>query len=155
MSMIHILKTYSVVLLVVYLMAGCASSVSSGAYSRSQTGTPQQVELGYVESVRPVLIEGTKSNLGTAAGAAIGGVAGGSVDGGTARTLAIIGGAVLGGLAGAATEEGITRQRGQEITVRLDNGRMIAVTQGGDVQFNAGQRVRILTAYDGATRVTP
>lgn len=155
MSTIQLLKSCSMVLVVVYLLMGCASSLSNDAYSRSQTGTPQQVELGYVESVRPVLIEGTKSNIGTATGAAIGGVAGGSVNGGTARTLAIIGGAVLGGLAGAATEEGITRQQGQEITVRLDNGRMIAITQGGDVQFVPGQRVRVLTAYDGATRVTP
>jgi outer membrane lipoprotein SlyB len=155
MFIVQILKNYLIVLSMVFLMVGCASSLSSDAYSRSQTGTPQQVELGYVESVRPVLIEGTKSNIGTATGAAIGGVAGGSVNGGTARTLAIIGGAVLGGLAGAATEEGITRQRGQEITVRLDNGRMIAITQGGDAQFNPGQRVRVLTAYDGATRVTP
>lgn len=152
---IQILKTYLVVLLMAYFVTGCASSLSSDAYRRSQTGTPQEVELGYVESVRPVLIEGTKSNIGTATGAAIGGVAGGSVNGGTARTLAIIGGAVLGGLAGAATEEGVTRQRGQEITIRMDNGRMIAITQGGDELFNPGQRVRVLTAYDGTTRVTP
>lgn len=155
MFIIQTVKIFLVILLVVSFMVGCASSLSGGAYSRSQTGTSQQVELGYVESVRPVLIEGTKSSIGTATGAALGGVAGGAVDGGTARTLAIIGGVVLGGLAGAATEEGITRQQGQEITVRLDNGRMIAITQGGNEQFMPGQRVRILTAYDGTTRVTP
>lgn len=154
----YIEHTYRVVLLVVlgtFLLSGCASSLSDSAYSRSRAGTAQQVELGYVESVRPVLIEGTKSNIGTAAGAALGGVAGGSVDGGTARTLAIIGGTLLGGLAGAAAEEGVTRQRGLEITVRLDNGRMIAVTQGASGQFSPGQRVRVLTSYDGAIRVTP
>lgn len=155
MDSIKIFSIVSMLVLNGFLLGGCASSLSGSAYDRSQARTAQQVEFGYIESVRPVMIEGTKSNIGTAAGAALGGVAGGSVDGGTARTLAIIGGTLLGGLAGAATEEGITRQRGQEITVRMDNGRMIAVTQGANELFNPGQRVRVLTSYDGTIRVTP
>ncbi|NJN45518.1 MAG: glycine zipper 2TM domain-containing protein [Candidatus Competibacteraceae bacterium] len=142
------------VLLLGLLVSGCAPSLSGSAYSRSQARETQQVQFGIVEGVRNVLIEGTKSGVGTVSGAALGGLAGSTVGGGRGKAAATIGGAVLGGLAGAATEEGVTRRRGLEITVRLDNGRFIAVTQEADEIFNPGERVRILTGYDGTTRVT-
>jgi len=62
-------------------------------------------------------------------------------------------GAVAGCLAGSAVEEGVTRQKGLEITVRLDSGRTIAVTQGADEYFRPGERVRVLSE-GGTTRVT-
>ncbi|MEE4377100.1 MAG: glycine zipper 2TM domain-containing protein [Candidatus Competibacteraceae bacterium] len=142
------------VLLLGLLISGCAPSLSGSAYSRSQARETQQVQFGTVEGVRNVLIEGTKSGVGTVSGAALGGLAGSTVGGGRGKAAATIGGAVLGGLAGAAAEEGVTRQQGLEITVRLDNGRFIAVTQAADEIFNPGERVRILTGNDGTTRVT-
>jgi outer membrane lipoprotein SlyB len=62
-------------------------------------------------------------------------------------------GAVVGGLAGAAAEEGLTRKDGLEITVKLDNGSMIAVVQEADEQFHPGERVRLVES-GGTTRVT-
>jgi len=56
-------------------------------------------------------------------------------------------------LAGSAIEENVTRQPGLEITVRLDGGRMTAVTQAADESFRPGDRVRVLTSYDGTARV--
>jgi outer membrane lipoprotein SlyB len=50
-------------------------------------------------------------------------------------------------------EEGVMSKDGLEVTVKLDNGRMIAVTQEADEQFRVGERVRILSG-GGATRVT-
>lgn len=135
------------------LVSGCAASQSGSAYSRPQARQAQQVQLGYVEGVRQVQIEGTKTPIGAGAGTVIGGIAGSSIGGGRGRSIATVGGAVLGGLAGAAAEEGITRRPGLEITVRLDDGRMIAVTQEADEAFYQGERVRVLTAYDGTTRV--
>ncbi len=151
------LKTVRVVTVAVLagaLVNGCASSMSGSAYTREQARQQQQVQLGVVQSVRNVLIEGTKSGVGTAAGAAVGGVAGSNIGGGKGQILGAIGGAVLGGVAGAAAEEGITRQPGLEITVRLDNGQMTAVTQAADEGFSPGERVRVLTGYDGTARVT-
>ncbi|MCP5419190.1 MAG: glycine zipper 2TM domain-containing protein [Gammaproteobacteria bacterium] len=136
------------------LVSGCAPSLSGSAYSRSQARETQQVEFGVVEGVRNVMIEGTKTPVGTVTGAALGGLAGSTVGGGRGKAAATIGGAVLGGMAGAATEEAITRRQGFEITVRLDNGRFIAVTQEADEPFNPGDRVRVLRGYDGTTRVT-
>jgi outer membrane lipoprotein SlyB len=153
MNSVRIVSLLIIALLSSMLISGCASSLSGSAYSRSQARSAQEVQLGYVESVRDVQIEGTKSGIGTAAGAALGGVAAHSVGNGTVRTLATIGGVLLGGLAGAATEEGVTRQPGLEITVRLDSGRVLAVTQAADEPFYPGERVRIITAYDGTMRV--
>ncbi|HHO70051.1 MAG TPA: glycine zipper 2TM domain-containing protein [Halothiobacillus sp.] len=135
-------------------LAGCASSMSGSAYSRSEARSAMDVQYGTVQSVRSVLIEGTKTPIGAGAGAAIGGLLGSTVGGGTGRDLATVGGAVAGGLAGAAIEEGITRQQGLEITVRLDNGRTIAVVQAADQQFLPGDRVQVSTTRDGRTRVS-
>ncbi len=74
-------------------------------------------------------VEGTKTPIGAGAGAVVGGVAGSTVGGGRGSVVGATVGAVLGGVGGAAAEEAITRQRGLEITVKLDSGRMIAVTQ--------------------------
>lgn len=135
-------------------VAGCASSMSGSAYTRSQARQAAQVQYGVVESVREVLIEGTGTGVGAVSGAALGGLAGSNIGRGRGQVAGAIGGAVLGGLAGAAVEEGVTRQTGLEITVRLDNGRVVAVTQAADEPFYPGERVRLLSAADGTARVT-
>lgn len=134
-------------------LAGCASSKSGSAYTRDQTRQEMIVRTGVVESVREVQIEGTKSGVGTAAGAVVGGVGGSNVGGGKGQIVGAVVGAVVGGMAGAAIEEGVTKKTGLEITVRLDNGQLTAVVQEGDEIFHAGERVRLLSGA-GGTRVT-
>ncbi|MBL8251654.1 MAG: glycine zipper 2TM domain-containing protein [Candidatus Competibacter sp.] len=146
--------TVTALVLVSALVAGgCASSMSGEVYSRGQAREAQDVRLGYVESVRSVLIEGTKSGVGTLGGAALGGIAGSNIGKGKGQVAGAVGGAIVGGLAGSAIEENVTRQPGLEITVRLDGGRMLAVTQAADQSFRPGDRVRVLTSYDGTARV--
>lgn len=137
-------------------VSGCASSRGGDVYSRDQARAAQTVTWGTVQAVRAVRIEGTRSHVGTASGAAVGGLAGSSVGGGTGRAIATVGGAVLGGMAGAAAEEGITRTSGVEVTVAMDNGNTIAVVQEATANdsFAVGQRVRVL-AGGGVTRVAP
>ena len=138
----------------VLVLTGCASSKSANVYPRSQARTEMYVRLGVVDSVREVTMEGTKSGVGGASGAVIGGVAGSSVGGGRGQIIGLVIGALLGGMAGNAIEEDATRRRGMEITVRLDNGPMIAVVQEGDpLEFRPGDRVRVLSG-SGETRVT-
>ena len=134
-------------------LGGCASGTGGKDYSRDQTRAVQEVQMGVVESVREVNIEGTKTPIGAGAGAVVGGVAGSTVGGGRGSIVGATLGAVLGGLGGAATEEAVTRQKGVEITVKLDSGRMIAVTQAADEEFRVGDRVRVLSG-GGATRVS-
>ena len=156
MNMKRMLQRLGLVLITGAFLIGlsaCPASLSGSAYTRSQARSLQTVEIGTVDSVRQVLIEGTKSNVGTATGAALGGIAASNIGGGRGQVAASIGGALIGGLAGAAAEEAITRQPGLEIIVRLDSGRMVAVTQAADEPFRPGERVRVL--YDGGTaRVT-
>ena len=152
----RVMKTTATVAMVLaagLMLSGCPASMSGGAYTRDQARQAQDVQLGYVESVRQVMIEGTKSGVGTLGGAALGGVAGSTIGKGRGQVAGAIGGAVLGGLAGSAIEENVTRQPGLEITVRLDSGRMVSVTQAADQPFYRGDRVRVLTSYDGTARV--
>ena len=132
---------------------GCASSLSGSDYSRDQARREQSVRMGVVESVRDVQIEGTRSGVGPAAGAVIGGVAGSNVGRGRGAIVGSVLGSVAGGVAGQAAEQASTRQMGLEITVKLDNGSLVAITQAADEAFRPGERVRILS--DGrTTRVT-
>lgn len=136
-------------------LLGCASSLTGDTYTRGEVRKAQVVRMGVVESLRPVKIEGTKTNIGSAAGSIVGGVAGSEVGGGKGSIVAAVIGAVAGGMAGAAMEEGITRTQGVEITVREDSGVLRAYVQQmneGEI-FRIGDRVRILTV-NGTARVT-
>jgi outer membrane lipoprotein SlyB len=135
------------------LLAGCPAGLGGKDYSRSQARTVQEVRMGIVESVREVRIEGTKTPIGAGAGAVVGGVAGSTVGSGRGSVVGTAVGAVLGGLGGAAAEESVTRQKGVEITVKLDSGRLLAITQAADEQFRVGDRVRVLSG-GGVTRVS-
>jgi outer membrane lipoprotein SlyB len=142
-------------LLAVLSLGGCASSLEGDVYTRAEARKPQTVEMGYIDALRPVRIEGTKSNIGAGAGAIVGGVAGSGIGGGRGQAVAAVIGAVAGGMAGAAVEEGLTRTQGVEITVRLDNGQMRAYVQAvseGEI-FRVGDRVRILMV-NGNARVS-
>lgn len=145
---------YSLYVLLFVLFAGCAASNSGDVYRRDQTRQAQTVKMGVVESVRMVKIEGTKSHVGTVAGAVVGGVAGSTVGEGKGSIIGAVVGAVAGGLAGSAIEEGVTRKDGLEITVKLDNGTMLAIVQeAAGETFHPGERIRVLEG-GGETRVS-
>jgi outer membrane lipoprotein SlyB len=135
------------------IIAGCARGLGGGDYSRTQARAEHSVRLGTVESVRQVTIEGTRSGVGGAAGAVVGGIGGSTVGHGRGSAAAAVLGAVVGGIAGQAAEEWGTRRDGLEITVRLENGNLVAVTQEADEQFYPGDRVRIVSG-GGVSRVT-
>ena len=135
-------------------LAACATSNSGEVYSREDARKVQTVRMGVVESVRQVKLEGTKTPIGTVAGAAVGGIAGSAVGGNdTVSAIAAVIGAVAGGIAGAAIEEGTTRTDGVEITVKLDSGSLIAIVQEATDQFTPGERVRLIES-NGNTRVS-
>ena len=134
-------------------VVGCASSRSGGIYTRDQARQEMTVRTGIVESVREVRLEGTKSGVGTLAGGAIGGIAGSNVGGGKGQIVGAILGAVAGGLAGSAVEEQTSTKNGVEITVKLDNGSLVAIVQEADEIFRPGERVRVLSSR-GESRVS-
>lgn len=139
--------------LVSVVLVGCASSQSGSSYSRAQTRGEMTVRMGVVESVRQVTIEGANTPVGTVAGGVIGGIAGSNIGGGKGSTVGTVLGAVAGGVAGQALEEHATKKQGVEITVKLDGGQYVAITQEADEQFHPGERVRILSGQ-GVSRVS-
>jgi len=135
-------------------ITGCASSRSSEVYSRDQARQAHTVETGTVESVKEVMIEGTQTPLGAAAGGIAGGVLGSTIGRGSGRTLATVGGALAGAAGGALAEEAMTSKKGLEIVVKKDSGETIVVVQEADVPIHPNDRVRILRGNDGTTRVS-
>ena len=137
------------------VITGCAQpGLGSGNYTRGQVRGEQAVRFGSVESVRDVVIDARDTGTGTLAGAAIGGVAGSTVGGGSrANAVGAIAGAVVGGIIGNAVEKNSNDRKGVEVTVRLENGNVIAVTQEKDEDLRVGDRVRILSGQ-GTTRVS-
>lgn len=141
-------------LTMVPFVSGCASSNSGEVYSRDQARQAQTLEYATVVSVKNVTIEGTKTVFGTSVGGVAGGVLGSTVGSGTGRTVATVIGALAGAAMGTAAEEGATRKPGLEIVVKKDNGSTIVVVQEADVMIAPGDRVKIITAGDGTTRVS-
>ncbi|GGP23586.1 glycine zipper 2TM domain-containing protein [Silvimonas iriomotensis] len=134
-------------------LAGCASD-SANTYSRSQAMRTATAQAGTVESVRSVRIQNDTNAIGTIAGGVIGGAAGSQIGGGNGAIVAGVLGAIAGGVAGNQIEKQGTTQNAYEITVRLDNGQRLVITQAADMAFSVGQRVDVVS--DGqTTRVVP
>jgi outer membrane lipoprotein SlyB len=92
--------------------------------------------------------------FGALGGGALGAVAGSAIGGGRGSILTGIIGGIAGAVAGNEVQGRMDRHNGLEITVRLANGDLRAITQADDGQmFYAGQQVRLLSS-GGITRVT-
>lgn len=143
-------------LLAAATLAGCATPSASGnVYNYGQAQREQISRNGTVLNVRNITIQPeSTTGAGTIAGAAIGGLAGNQIGGGTGRTIATVLGGLGGALAGTSVERGVQRQAGYEITVRLDNGETRVVAQEADIPIQVGQRVQIVSG-SGPTRVIP
>ncbi|MBI1965610.1 MAG: hypothetical protein HYV99_02900 [Betaproteobacteria bacterium] len=138
------------------LCAGCASAPWEGDRNPGRPPQAQGQETvyeGVVESVREVEVDSARTGVGPMAGAVIGGTVGGEVGRGRGSAAGVVVGTVIGAVAGEAAAQAGTLP-GLEITVRLDEGRVIAVTQRKDAAtFKPGDRVRVLA--DGrSARVT-
>ncbi|MDN5835778.1 MAG: hypothetical protein L0H12_00325 [Nitrosospira sp.] len=135
------------------VLSGCAAGLSGSDYSRDQVREIQSVRTGVVESVREVKIEGTRSKIGAVAGGVAGGLGASTAAEGRLGVIFGVLGALVGGLLGQAAEQAVTSRTGHEITVRLDNGSMVSITQAADEEFKPGERVRILSG-GGVSRVS-
>ncbi|HET9404907.1 MAG TPA: glycine zipper domain-containing protein [Burkholderiales bacterium] len=136
------------------LLAGCASAPwdDDGRGHRARPQPEHREYAGVVEGVREVQIDSERTGVAPMVGAVFGGAAGSSVGSGRG---AVVGG-VVGTVAGAVIGEAAAQhgsQPGLEVTVRLDEGRVIAVTQPAGETFQPGDPVRVIS--DGrVARVT-
>ncbi|WP_342052837.1 MULTISPECIES: glycine zipper 2TM domain-containing protein [unclassified Cupriavidus] len=141
-----------------FTVTGCASlNPQEPIYSASQVQRADYVQTARVESVRPVLIDNSSqasSLFGTIGGGLLGAVAGSAIGHGHGSLLAGVAGGLGGALAGNAIQSHVERTQGLEITVRTPDGRMQSITQPASAgQFYPGQPVRLISGYDGTTRV--
>ena len=144
-------------------LAGCTTTHAGDPYysqSSARQYDPrniggQTVYYGVVEGVREVSLQRNEGIGGGAVlGAVIGGLVGNQIGSGSGRTAATIGGAAAGGYIGDRVQDNRNYERGIEVTVRLDNGRRMAVVQNQDYRFYQGQRVRIV-GHGANARVAP
>jgi outer membrane lipoprotein SlyB len=136
------------------LVAGCVTPPQSASvYNYYQTQNEQSVRFGTVESVRNVTIANPESGAGTLGGAALGGLAGSNIGSGKGEAAGAIAGALLGGVLGQHIESSANKRNAFEITIHLDSGQLVAITQEADEQFRPGERVRLL-GNGQTTRVT-
>ncbi len=141
------------------LLGGCATENYSAQTYRTGL-VAQRVKLGHIIAIKPVVLSqpnsaNTAGVVGAVGGAILGSQLGGASNNYAIHSLGALGGAVLGGLAGQAVGNNRGHQLGRLITVRLDNGRLMAVTQATMPGLYVGERVQVLYSPDGNTRVLP
>jgi len=140
-------------------LSACATTPAGSAdmYSGFDTQREASVRMGIVESVRPVTIDGSNGQpgvFGAIGGGLLGAVAGSAIGHGRGSLFSGILGGVAGAVAGDQVQTHLERHPGEEITVRLDDGALRAVTQNvSEGRFYPGERVRLLSE-GGTTRVT-
>ena len=158
----------SITALALLALAGCASlppglaggySTSADAYNIGQARRSQNVRLGVVIAVRDVELAPDPSTkvVGSGIGALIGGLVGHQIGGGNGKTVATAAGAIAGAVGGNKVAARAYRQPGLAVTVKLDGGQAIEVTQAADIAIHAGQRVEVIGNGwgDSPVRVVP
>lgn len=132
-------------------LAGCETApYGNSGYSRpapsyGSRGPARCDSCGVVKEVQQVYVE-KKSNgtLGAVIGAVAGGILGNQVGKGDGRKAATVAGAVAGGVVGNKVA---TANNGTDvawrITVRLDNGQYVTVTQAEDARVREGDYVQV------------
>src|SRR5258708_13316227 len=104
----------------------------------------QRVEYGVVEHI-DLFREGQSAptGLGVILGGLAGGVIGHQIGGGFGNTAATVAGAVGGALVGNNIERANARDR-YRVTVRLDSGARLELTEIGEGELRPGDRVRVV-----------
>ncbi len=149
------MKVLFAFVLILVMLIGCAPHYRSSGYNPDDVGKPITIQKGEVENIRNAEIEhNDDTGFGGLAGAYAGGVAGSAVGDGKGKALATVLGVVIGAIAGSSMEKSGNKREADEITVRLDDGRVFAVVQEkGSEKLQIGDRVEVLKTADGRMRV--
>ena len=132
------------------LLTACSSNTP---VANNQAGTMSKEEVvsiqkGTVASVKKVSIMGRRGNAVGTVGSITGSIIGSSVP-----VAGSIIGSLIGGAVGSEADTHLSKQDGLEITLQLDNGERVVVTQLAKTAFKAGDRVQ-LTLRDNVAQVT-
>jgi outer membrane lipoprotein SlyB len=128
-------------------LAACASNPGN-SYGNNGMASPAPYsntcyDCGTVERVDVIQTTGTSSGGGAVLGGVVGGVIGSQVGDGDGKKAVTVAGVVGGAVAGNAIEKNMAKT-GYQVTVRMDDGRRLTVTQGNVAGgLRAGSRVRL------------
>ncbi len=145
------------ILISIFLITACAQKIGGTDVNVNQTGIASSVTFGTVMSIIDVNVNDDNSGtavLTTIGGGVAGGFLGSEIGKGSGNTVAKIGGAILGAIAGSEMTKILNNQAGYQLTIRLDDGSIIAIVQGTDIKFARGEKVQIITS-NGKKRVLP
>jgi outer membrane lipoprotein SlyB len=152
------ISRYAVIVIAAALTSGCAD-MRPVRYGETATPAPinerVQDRYGRIARVEIVQVDDDyRFGVGTAVGAVAGGIIGSNIGGGSGNTLATVLGAVAGGVAGTAIESKTRKQQAQQVTVDMDTGGRLVITQPIDSRLRSGMRARVEGSGDTA-RVVP
>ena len=150
------MKTLKSINLVFILIIGAACSMTDykpESISKYQAGEIETVLVGTILQLESVVIEGNR-DLGAAAGAAVGGDLGSDND--KAPVAAGVIGALIGSAVGAEIGSKVNEKRAIELTIQLDNERIISIVQevSEKYSFFEGQKVKVVKS-NYRSRVQP
>ena len=138
---------------------GCSSNKQASRYPTAAAGIAHTLETGSIVNARRIVIDGESTNMGVyggvVAGGALGTALGGEV-GGTGLSAAVggVGGTIAGMVLGPKLEKKMNSKPGDELTIEMDDGRMIVVIQEvREPEFYPGERVRVHLDNHGNSRV--
>jgi len=147
------MKRLLVAAAVMAALAACTTT-SPDVVTRYDAQRMSTVLDGVVLSTRPVVVEGSQSGIGAAAGGVTGAIAGSTVGGRREGAVGGVLGAVVGGVVGNAVERFGTREEAVELLIQLKNGERRAIVQAkGGESINPGDSV-VLVTTGGKVRVT-
>ena len=121
--------------------------------SKYQAGKIETVLIGTILQLESVIIEGDR-DLGASAGAAVGADLGSDND--KAPVAAGVIGALIGSAVGAEIGSKINEKRAIELTIELDNGKIISIVQEVSEKYSFFERQRVkIVKSNYRSRVQP
>lgn len=138
-------------------LTSCSKEISSDVYVTATVGEVNSTYTGIVRKARVVRVEDGDCNDEYAAGAVVGGVAGGIVGACAVddepNPIATTAGAVGGLIAGTMIEKRLRSQRGIEYTIELERGDLVTIVQGTRNPIAEGTPVYLIIGGYGRSRV--
>lgn len=129
-------------------VTSCSEHGATDRYRANQVGVAQETATGTIIAMQDIVIDADDAKMGTAIGAAAGGLTGAMFGGGNAKYATAAGGAILGSIAGNQIDKATSSRDGLRITVKLDesNKKPITVVQQKDKKnpLWVGQKVQVL-----------
>lgn len=148
-----------IIILVASILGALSFNATAGDYSPNtyqpmQAMQGQNVEGGVVLNIRNVVIQGQSTTMQyttTAVGSSVGMYAAQRIANPNVRMIATVLLTAGGGYAANKLGEVVSRQDAQELIVKLDSGRITAITQEADGNLHVNQHIYLI----GNSRVVP